>query len=60
MLICRDFPYFGNLEEMREYRRWIVEIFAHDDDERSMAKGLIEEADRFIAKEEARIARLGN
>jgi hypothetical protein len=60
MLICRDFPYFGTLDEMREYRRWVVEIHTHDDNEIGIAKGLIEKADRYIAKEERRIAAKGN
>lgn len=60
MLICRDFPSYSSLEEMPEYRRWIVEIHAADDDELGLAKSLIEEAERYIGKEEARIASLGH
>lgn len=60
ILICRDFPAYGTLDEMREYRRWIVEIHTDDGDELGVARSLIEEADRYIAREEARIAAQGH
>jgi hypothetical protein len=60
ILICREFPYFGSLYEMRDYRRWILEIHTTDDDEIGFARSLIEEADHYIAQEVARIAATGH
>jgi len=51
LLICREPPSCGTLEEMREYLKWLEDIPQDEDD--FALRSMIEDAKRLISRKES-------